>query len=460
MQSPLKSTALAVAATAGLLSLSIPATAAEFDWALRAGGEGNDKIRGASAAADGGVFVVGEFSGSADFGDKLLQSSGKLDFVVAKLSDEGSVLWAARAGGAEIDRGYGVSPTSDGGCFVTGHFQSPTIVFGATTLTNAGDYDGFVARFSSAGEPLWASRFGGVKYDYGHGIATLPDGSPVVAGAIAGEGSVATVKIGAKTGRSALLARFTPDGEPAWTRSIQAPSASGHNIAAGADGSIYLCGYTRGAAVWPDGERSVASLQDVFLAKFDSRGELKWRRNAGGAADGLATSVAVDQKSGSVCIAGMFKNTVRFGPKSFKSRGSHDFYMTVYAPDGALLDAHHGGGAETDYALGATAIPGGGFAITGELSTAGEFNGRSFKTAGGRDAILAVLHSRGSLQSFDLVGGAGSDLSYAIAATEDRKLVIAGAYRNATRFGGKALNAGLGNDIFVAGTGSTPPNRH
>jgi len=438
----------AVLALLALPPASIPAT--EFEWAFRAGGEGNDKIRGAAAGDHGAVFVTGEISGLADFGDKRLQTVGKLDFVVAKIDSRGKVLWASRSGGAEIDRGYGVSPAPDGGCYATGHFQSPSIAFGAAVLTNAGDYDGFVVRYDAQGSPVWARRFGGKKYDYGHGIATLPDGSPVVAGALAGPGDVFGSRTANAAGRSAILARLTPSGKPTWSRIIHAPSASGHNVATGPDGSIALCGYTRGAAVWPDGAGSESRLQDIFVAKFDKSGKLLWRKDGGGAADGLATSVAIDRTDGAVVIAGMFKATAKFGPESFTSRGGHDFYMTTYAADGSFLAAHHGGGAETDYALGAAARPDGGFAITGELSTVGEFNGRKHATAGTRDAILATLDSAGAVSSFALAGGTDHDLSYAIAGTTDNAVVISGAFRKETRLGAHTLTAKSGNDIFVA----------
>ncbi len=434
-----------------LLALSTATSpAAEFEWAFRAGGEGNDKIRGAAAGDHGAVFVTGEISGLADFGDKRLQTAGKLDFVVAKIDSHGKVLWASRAGGSEIDRGYGVSPAPNGGCYATGHFQSPTIAFGSTILTNAGDYDGFVVRYDDQGRPIWARRFGGKKYDYGHGIATLPDGSPAVAGAMAGPGDVFGSRTTNAVGRSAILARLSPDGEPTWSRIIHAPSASGHNVATGPDGSIALCGYTRGAAVWPDGGRSESRLQDIFVAKFDRSGQLLWRRDGGGAADGLATSVAIDRTNGAVCIAGMFKAAARFDAETFASRGGHDFYMAAYSADGAFLAAHHGGGAETDYALGAAALPDGGFAITGELSTAGEFNGRPHTTAGTRDAILATLDSAGTVTSFALAGGTDHDLSYAIAGATDSAIVISGAFRKETRLGSHKLTAKSGNDIFVA----------
>ncbi len=288
-----------------------PCLAADFEWAFRAGGEGNDKIRGAAAGDNGSVYVTGEVSGNADFGGKALKSAGNLDFVVAKINARGKVLWASRAGGPQIDRGYGVSPT-------------------------------------------------------------------------------------------------------------------------------------------PDGGNSSSRIQDIFVAKFDRSGKLLWRRDGGGAADGLATSVAIDPRTGAVCIAGMFKATAKFGSREFATRGAHDFYMATFDKDGAFLAAHHGGGSETDYALGAAPLPNGGFAITGELSTAGEFNGRTHTCVGTRDATRATLDSSGAVTSFSLAGGTDHDLSYAIAGTTDNAIVISGAFRKQTRFGAHELTAKSGNDIFVA----------
>ena len=432
------------------LGIANQVVAVESEWAFRAGGEGNDKIRGIAAAEDGGIFVTGEISGETDFGDLKLSSAGKLDFVVAKVDKAGRVLWASRAGGPEIDRGYGVSPTGDGGCFVTGQFQSPTIQFGDIELSNAGDYDGFVARFDTAGKCVWADRFGGVKYDYGHGVATAPDGTVVVAGAIAGSGEIQSQPIGADAGRSAVLAKFSPDGKLRWARAATGPGASGHNVAVGAGGEIYLCGLVRGAVMWPDKHTTESKVQDICVARFDPDGALQWIKTCGGASDGLATSVAVDDVIGNVCIAGMFKATAQFGEVSFKSRGSHDFYMATLSADGDFLKAHRGGGVETDYALGAAAVPGGGFVVTGELTEEGEFGGQNHTCLGERDAYVARLNGDGSVKSFTLVGGVDHDLSYAIAATTDDAVVISGAFRNETQLGSSKLVAKKGNDIFVA----------
>jgi hypothetical protein len=419
-------------------------------WSMRAGGDGNDKVRGIATDQDNSIFVTGEITDNTEFGGHILPSAGKLDFVVAKLDPKGHVLWATSAGGAEIDRGYGVSPTGDGGCFVTGHFQSETIQFGETELKNSGDYDGFVARLDGKGNFLWAKRFGGIGYDYGHGIATTPDGTAVVAATITNQGDFGTQSIGIEKGKSAVLAKLTPTGDVTWVQTASGTSTSGHNVAVGPDGAIYLAGLVRGQVTWSDTVSTDNRVQDISIAKYDAAGVFQWVSTAGGESNGLATSVAVDSKSGNLCIAGMFQGTAVFGTKTFTSQGGHDFYAAVLSPEGEFLAAHQGGGSGTDYGLGATALPGGGFAITGEISERGTFHGKPHECAGERDLFVATLTGEGSVNSFALAGGPDHDLSYGIAATDDGCVLVTGAFRNETQFGALKLLSKKGNDIFIA----------
>jgi hypothetical protein len=191
-------------------------------------------------------------------------------------------------------------------------------------------------------------------------------------------------------------------------------------------------------------------VQDISIAKYDAAGVFQWVSTAGGESNGLATSVAVDSKSGNLCIAGMFQGTAVFGTKTFTSQGGHDFYAAVLSPEGEFLAAHQGGGSGTDYGLGATALPGGGFAITGEISERGTFHGKPHECAGERDLFVATLTGEGSVNSFALAGGPDHDLSYGIAATDDGCVLVTGAFRNETQFGALKLLSKKGNDIFIA----------
>ena len=72
---------------------------------------------------------------------------------MAKYAVNGALVWARRAGGPSSDIGQGITTDSAGNSYVTGYFIG-TATFGAgeaneTTLTNAGGFDIFVAKFSA-----------------------------------------------------------------------------------------------------------------------------------------------------------------------------------------------------------------------------------------------------------------------------------------------------------------------
>lgn len=440
---------------------SVKSEAAEVEWAIRAGGGGADKIRGLAMAKDGGIFLTGEFGHpSADFLGENVNSAGMLDFVVMKLDPDGSLQWMATAGGAKIDRGYGVAPADDGGCFVTGHFESKEIDFGnEQVLKNQGEYDAFVVRYDPAGKCLWAFGCGGAGYDYGHGIDVDHKGGCVVSGAFAATGNFGDTKFEHAKGRRAFLLRIAADGDIRWVREAGAASdsgtMSGHNVCCDVDGNIFMAGFQRGGA---DFSKSVSlpesTTQDVFVARYDLEGDPQWAVGTGGKADGLATSVAPDG-SGGCYIAGMFRKQMRLAGKAIVSEGEHDVYSARIDGDGKGVWLHQSGGAGTDYGLGLAVAGDGsdGCLMTGELTGEGKVRGtgraRGTMGKGKKDAFVAGYSKSGELVLIEFLGGKDSDLSYAIGADPSGTVVIAGAFRNETKMGAIQLKSRRGNDIFV-----------
>ena len=161
--------------------------AGSFAWATQAGGTSTDQAFRVSTLADGSAIFEGYFKDTATFGATTLTSAGGQDYFVAKVTAAGAFVWATRAGGSgdDGDESWGVSALVDGSAIVTGSF-AVTADFGATSLTSAGSLDVFIAKVDGSGAFLWAIRAGGSAMDRGWDVGTLPDGSALAVGPFAG----------------------------------------------------------------------------------------------------------------------------------------------------------------------------------------------------------------------------------------------------------------------------------
>jgi hypothetical protein len=138
-------------------------------WARRAGGTGSEHGWGISAPSYGGALVAGLFTEKATFGrgesnETTLISAGSGDIFIARYKPDGTLAWAKRAGGTASDRSYSVAGLSNGSALITGRFSGIATFgpgeSGETSLTSAGDYDIFVAKFTGAlptvAHPYWS----------------------------------------------------------------------------------------------------------------------------------------------------------------------------------------------------------------------------------------------------------------------------------------------------------------
>ena len=149
-------------------------------WIKQFGGIGLDVIYGISSF-NNNFLIGGVFENTISFGDINLTSSGGYDSFYAKLDSNGNTVWAKNFGGIGNDGGYDIQPLSDGSSIISGNFRN-NVTFGGTTLTSAGDADGFVAKLDSNGSVIWVKQFGGTGLDSLDGITIESDNSYLVSG--------------------------------------------------------------------------------------------------------------------------------------------------------------------------------------------------------------------------------------------------------------------------------------
>jgi len=159
---------------------------ANWQWALQAGGNSFDYVKGISIDVERNIYLTGQFADTATFGSHTLTTSSiYTDIYVAKIDENGNWLWAEQAGGIYSDAGDGIISDNNGNSYITGNFAD-TAIFGSYSLTSNADIDIYVAKIDSGGNWMWAVQALDDNLVTGHSITIDDAGKSYVTGRFIG----------------------------------------------------------------------------------------------------------------------------------------------------------------------------------------------------------------------------------------------------------------------------------
>ena len=204
-------------------------------WQKTHGGLSSDGAWSVDKTSDGGFILTGwTFSnGPGALGNAWL----------VKTDSAGNQQWNRYFGGNDVDRGYAVKQTADGGYILTGYTDS----FGA------GLYDMLLIKTDTSGNAQWTKTFGGTGRDYGNSVQQTSDGGFIVLGY--------TLSFGAG-GDDVYLVKTDANGNEEWSKTFGGSASDvGFFISQTNDGSFIITGHTLSFG---------AGVHDVWLLKIDN----------------------------------------------------------------------------------------------------------------------------------------------------------------------------------------------
>jgi hypothetical protein len=395
------------------------------------------------------VVVTGIFNGAVDFGGGTLTSEGSDDIFLAKFDSNGAHVWSKRFGDSDPQNAHDVAVDASGNVIVAGFFIGP-VDFGGGTLTSAGGYDMFVAKFDPDGNHLWSKRFGDANYQFARSVAVDASGNVIVTGYFYG-----TVDFGGGALTCAglpdvFVVEFDPDGNHIWSKRFgEVGDQGGYAAAADASGNVIVAGYFNGTIDFGGGVLTSAGDRDIFVAKFKPDGDHLWSERFGDGSSQTALAIAVDV-SGDAIVAGYFEGAVDFGGGALTSAGGEDIFVAKLGSGGAHDWSERFGDASGQNPQDVAVDASGNVTVTGYFMGTVNFGGGTLTAGSSGDMYVAKFGSGGAHVWSKRFGDGKGAVGRSVAVDASGNSIVTGYFPGIVNFGGGALASAGGYDVFVA----------
>ncbi len=237
-----------------------------------------------------------------------------------------SLLWSTYYGGNDADEAYSIVTDQDGNIYITGattSYNFPTLNPGNGSYFQgiiSGGWDVFILKFSSRGERLWATYYGGSDNEWGNSIAVNLDGEIYVTGVTTSNdfptydpGNGAYYQGSSVRGYGdAFVLKFSSTGELQWATLYGGSDYDvGNSITIDNNGNIFITGqtwsndfptYDPGNGAYYQGNLGGGD-QDAFVAKFNNSCSLVWATYYGGSGNDWGNSIVTDSE-GNILLTG------------------------------------------------------------------------------------------------------------------------------------------------------------
>jgi hypothetical protein len=256
--------------------------------------------------------------------------------------------WDETYGGADDERAYSIIETIDGGY----------AIIGSTNSFTTGHQNMWLVKADSAGKSQWSQSYGGTNQDVGVSLVQTSSGGYILGGW--------TDSFGAG-GYDFWLVKTDSSGNVLWNQTYGGENNDrAESVVQTGDGGYAMVGRTSSFGV---------GIDDFWLVKTDSSGNVLWNQTYGGAGIDWAQSV-VQTGDGGYAMVG---RTSSFGV------GIDDFWLVKTDSSGNVLWNQTYGGAGIDWAQSVVQTGDGGYALGGWTDSFG---------AGGYDFWLVKMRQR------------------------------------------------------------------
>jgi len=313
-----------------------------FVWAKGVGSTENDYAVGVEMSSTGELYVTGNyFSESLTFDSQTIVNlnPGQNDIFIVKYDLAGNILWAKDYGGTGNDAVTWIKRDINDDILICGRFTISSLVLDTITLPLvAGNSNLFVAKLDSSGNAIWAWGAGHEQQDYAARMAIDSYNNIYIAGSFTSDsitfGNTTLYQSGPLSLPDIFLAKYDSNGNKIWAlSSIGTAQDVIGSVNIDSNNNIYLFGSYGSPSLSFNTltvNNTTSSGYDIFIAKFDTAGNIGWLSSIGDSLYDFGSSLSVDL-SGYIYVTGTFSSPIiQFGSTTLNQSGTlytYDLYI-------------------------------------------------------------------------------------------------------------------------------------
>lgn len=282
------------------------------------------------------------------------------------------IIWQNTIGGDSVDVLYNMKLTSDGGVVCAG--LSDSNVSGDKSENSEGGHDYWIVKLDASGNVQWQNTIGG-----------------------SGDDRISTISLTSDNG--------------------------------------YICGGRSLSGISGDKNENCLGLNDYWIVKLDSSGNIQWQNTIGGNDDDWFGSIEQTSDGGFIC--GGYSLSDSSGDKTSNSNGWFDMWILKLDASGNIEWQQTIGGVNYDYLTSISQLANGNYICAGNTRT---------PTYGQTDYWVVMIDSVGNVLWQNHYGGVDDDQLTAIKPTNDNGFIL-GGYSLSDSSGNKTENS-LGSFDF------------
>jgi len=247
----------------------------ELEWQLAVGGTSHDRASEIIQSNDGSYLVVGDSrSINGDINDHHGTESTS-DFLLAKISSGGELLWVKSYGGPDDDNGVSIAKDSLDNVYLTGFSFSAS----GDVPENKGSTDLWVLKVNTDGGIIWSKTFGGSETDIGNDIVISNGYIYTVGETYSNDYDVS----GSHGGRDGWLIKLTIDGELEYQKCFGGSSFEElFEVEFISGNEILLTGISGSNNGDLTEHFGLSSKSDFWALTIDTIGNIIWQKSLGG----------------------------------------------------------------------------------------------------------------------------------------------------------------------------------